>query len=122
MYDLHLGQELWKTEKRNELEVATEILRVATKKAEKTEILKRCKLSPVLLDKYLFALLELKLLRKEQEGENLLRTTDKGLEILHIYYYIKSVMGVKTVDFVFVSMLGRLLANKKAMNLRDYIV
>ena len=122
MYDVQSTQEHYKTEKRNELEVATEILRVATKKAEKKEILKRCNLSPTLLEKYLYALLELELLKTEQESENLFRTTEKGLEILRIYYYLKSVMGVKTVDFVLVRMLGRLVANKKAMNLKGYIV
>lgn len=115
-------QEYSTTEKRNELEVATEILRVATKKAEKKEILKRCNLTSTLLEKYLYALLELGLLSAEQESENLFRTTDKGLEILHVYYYIKSVMGVKPVDFVLVRTLGRLVANKKAMNLKEYIV
>ena len=75
-----------------------------------------------MLEKYLYALLELELLKTEQEGENLFRTTDKGLEILHIYYYLKSVMGVKTVDFVLVRALGRLVANKKTMNLKEYIV
>ena len=75
-----------------------------------------------MLEKYLYALLELELLKTEQEGENLFRTTDKGLEILRIYYYLKSVMGVKTVDFVLVRALGRLIANKKTMNLKEYIV
>ena len=67
-------------------------------------------------------MLELNLLKAEQDGEDFYRTTDKGLEVLHVYYYLKSVIGVKTVDFLLVRMLGRLMTNKKAAGIKGYIV
>ena len=109
-------QESNKTEKRNErneLEIATEILRAAARGMKKDEIVRRCSLSQTLLEKYLYALLELDLLETEQENEESYRTTEKGLEILRIYHYLKSFIGVKTVDFLLVRMLGRLVTNKK---------
>jgi len=111
-------QESNKTEKRNELEIATEILRAAARGMKKDEIVRRCSLSQTLLEKYLYALLELDLLEMEQASEESYRTTDKGLEILRIYHYLKAFMGVKTVDFLLVRMLGRLVTNKKERSVK----
>jgi predicted transcriptional regulator len=122
MYNQQSMQEYLKTKRKNELEVATEILRVATKKAEKEDILTRCHLSPTLLEKYLYALLELGLLTTDLDNKSIFRTTDKGLEILRVFYYLKSVMKIKTIDFLLVRMLGRLVTNKKAGNVKPYIL
>ena len=113
-----MKQESKKTEKRNELKIATEILRAAVKGMKKDEIVSQCGLNQALFEKYIYALLELDLLENEQENEESFRTTNKGLEILRIYHYLKSIMGVKTIDFLLVRMLGRLLANKKEHNLK----
>lgn len=106
-------QKLNKTKKRNELEISTEILRVAVTSIKRSEIGHRCNLSKTALEKHLYTLNELNLLMVEHKAEELYRTTEKGLEVLRTYHYIKSSTGLKTLDFFLVRLLGRLLTNKK---------
>lgn len=101
-----------RTGESNELDVAVNILRVAAEGIKKTEIMYRCNLDHMILNNYLCALMELKLLKVEKASETFYQTTEKGLQLLHIYYKLKWLLWGKTFDFLLVRLLNRLLLNK----------
>ena len=97
----------------NELDTAVNILRVAAEGIKKTEIMYRCNLDHIILNNYLCALMELKLLKVEKTSETSYQTTEKGLQLLHIYHKLKWLLWGKTFDFLLVRLLSRLLLNKR---------
>ncbi|MCK4320449.1 hypothetical protein KAW11_02440 [Candidatus Bathyarchaeota archaeon] len=101
-----------RTGESNELDVAVNILRVAAEGIKKTEIMYRCNLDHMILNNYLCALMELKLLKVEKTSETFYQTTEKGLQLLHIYHKLKWLLWGKTFDFLLVRLLNRLLLNK----------
>ncbi|MFQ6081066.1 MAG: winged helix-turn-helix domain-containing protein [Candidatus Bathyarchaeia archaeon] len=84
------------------------ILSLAGKGANKTEIMRRCSLKRASLEKYLFALTELNLLEVEEKSETFYRTSDKGLQLLRTYYRLKWLLWGDSFDFLLVRLLGRL--------------
>ncbi|UCF59576.1 MAG: hypothetical protein JSV15_03585 [Candidatus Bathyarchaeota archaeon] len=97
----------------NELDKAVNILRVAAEGIKKTEIMYRCNLDHMILNNYLYALMEMKLLKVEEASETFYQTTEKGLQLLHIYHKLKWLLWGKTFDFLLVRLLNRLLLNKR---------
>jgi len=108
-----LTQGCSKTGESNELDIAVNILRVAAEGIKKTEIMYRCNLDHMILNNYLCALMELKLLKVEETSETSYQTTEKGLQLLHIYHKLKWLLWGKTFDFLLVRLLSRLLLNKR---------
>lgn len=104
-------RECSKTDK-NDLDTVAEILRAATKGAKKAEIIGKCNLNHKALEKYLYVLVTLNLIKVEQKGENLYRTTDKGLQLMRTYYHLKALLGGKTYDLLLVRLLSQLIANR----------
>ena len=102
-----------KTGESNELDIAVNILRVAAEGIKKTEIMYRCNLDHMILNNYLYALMEMKLLKVEETSETFYQTTEKGLQLLHIYHKLKWLLWGKTFDFLLVRLLNRLLLNKR---------
>ncbi|UCE29288.1 MAG: hypothetical protein JSV85_00710 [Candidatus Bathyarchaeota archaeon] len=96
----------------NEVDVAVTILRAAAEGIKKTEIIYRCNLDHVILNNYLCALMELELLKAEKTSETFYQTTEKGLQLLHIYHKLKWLLSGRTFDFLLVRLIGRLLLNK----------
>lgn len=96
------------TKEGNELDVVVNILSLAGKGADKTEIMRRCSLKRDVLEKYLFALTELSLLKVEEKSETLYRTSDKGLQLLRTYYRLKWLLWGDSFDFLLLRLLGRL--------------
>lgn len=84
------------------------ILSLAGKGTNKAEIMRRCSLKHVVLEKYLFALIELNLLKVEEKSETFYRTSDKGLELLHTFYRLKWLLWGDSFDFLLVRLLGRI--------------
>jgi predicted transcriptional regulator len=97
-----------KTRKENEFNVVAKILRVAAKGSKEEEIMDRCKLSRMVLENYLSALEELKLLRVEGKSENFYRTTEKGIELLRIYHRLRWLLWGRDNDFLLMRILGQL--------------
>jgi len=100
----------------NEIETVANILRAAAKGAKKREIMYRCQLHGRVLEKYLYALTELNLLRTEQKGETSYRTTNDGLQLLRTYHRLKWMLKRKTFDFMLVRLLGQIITNKEKLD------
>lgn len=96
----------------NEVDVVANILRVAAEGAKKTDIMYRCNLDQMVLNNYLYALMELSLLEGEKKGESFYRTTEKGLQLLHVYHKLKWLLWGKTFDFLLIRLLSRLQLGK----------
>jgi predicted transcriptional regulator len=99
--------------KGNEFNVVAKILRVAAKGSKEEEIMQRCRLERAVLENYLSALAELKLVRAEGEDETFYRTTEKGLELLRIYYRLKWLLWGKDNDFLLMRLLGHVVKVKR---------
>jgi len=88
--------------------VAAKILRVAAKGSKEEEILEQCKLDSKVLENYLSALAELRLLMVEDKGEVFYRTTEEGLEFLRVYYRFRWLLWGRDRDFLVMRLLGQL--------------
>jgi len=88
--------------------VVAKILRVAAKGSREEEILEQCKLDSGVLENYLSALAELRLLMVEDKGETFYRTTEEGLEFLRIYYRLRWLLWGKDHDLLLMRLLGQL--------------
>ena len=88
--------------------MAAKILRVAAKGSREEEILEQCKLDSGVLENYLSALAELRLLMVEDKGETFYRTTEKGLELLRIYHRLRWLLWGRDNDFLLMRLLGQL--------------
>lgn len=97
-----------KTKERSEFETAASILRACGKGAKPIDIIYHCKLDPLTLEKYLFALMELGLLKAERKSQASYRTSDDGLQFLQTYHRLKWLLHGKTFDFLLTRLIGRL--------------
>jgi len=98
----------WDTRRRNEFSVAAKILRVAAKGSKEEEIMEQCRLDSQVLENYLSALAELRLLMVENKDETFYRTTEEGLEFLRIYYRLRWLLWGRDNDFLLMRLLGQL--------------
>lgn len=97
-----------RTKEGNELDVVVNILSLAGKGTNKTEIMRRCSLKRAVLEKYLYALTELNLLKVEEKSETCYRTSDKGLQLLCTYYRLKWLLWGDSFDFLLLRLLSKL--------------
>ena len=88
--------------------MVAKILRVAAKGSREEEILEQCKLDSGVLENYLSALAELRLLMVEDKGETFYRTTEEGLEFLRVYYRLRWLLWGKDHDLLLMRLLGQL--------------
>ena len=93
--------------------MVAKILRVAAKGSKEEEIMEQCKLDSMVLDNYLSALAELRLLTVDKKSETPYRTTQKGLDFLRIYHRLRWLLWGKDNDFLLVRLLGQLGKVKK---------
>jgi len=70
--------------------------------------MQRCKLDSMVLENYLSALAELRLLMVENKGETFYRTTQKGLDFLRTYHRLRWLLWGKDNDFLLMRLLGQL--------------
>jgi predicted transcriptional regulator len=103
----HVGGTLM-TEKRSEFEVVADILRVAALGSKESEVMSGCGLDHEALEKYMPAMVALKLLSVENESENFYRTTSRGLEFLRFYHGLLWLLWGKDFDFLLINILTRL--------------
>ena len=88
--------------------MVAKILRVAAKGSKEEEILEQCKLDSAVLENYLSALAELRLLMVEKKSGTFYRTTEKGLDFLRIYHRLRWLLWGGDSDFLLVRLLGQL--------------
>ena len=81
---------------------------MAAKGSKEEEIMEQCRLDSTVLENYLSALAELRLLVVEDKGETFYRTTAEGLEFLRIYYRLRWLLWGKDNDFLLMRLLGQL--------------
>ena len=92
---------------KHELDLVVKILKAASKGAKKRELHYRSGLKPTVFGKYVAALIELDLLEMKPDL-SYYKTTEKGLELLHVYYKLRWLLWGGTFDFMLVGLLGRL--------------
>ena len=93
--------------------MVAKILRVAAKGSKEEEIMEQCKLDSTVLENYLSALAELRLLIVEEKDKTFYRTTEKGLDFLRIYHRLRWLLWGKDNDFLLMRLLGQLGKVKK---------
>ena len=96
------------TEKRKEFDVVADILRVATLGSKESEIIVGCDLDRDSLEKYMPAMMALKLVSVKRESENFYRTTRRGVEFLRFYHGLRWLLWGKDFDLVLVNVLNKL--------------
>ena len=96
------------TGKRKEFDVVADILRVATLGSKESEIIVGCDLDRDSLEKYMPAMMALKLVSVKRESENFYRTTRRGVEFLRFYHGLRWLLWGKDFDFVLVNVLNEL--------------
>jgi len=101
-----------KARERSEFDVVANILRWATKGCKKEDIIIGCSLSRKLVERYIAALVQLKLLLVEERSEESYRTTGRGLELLRFYHGLKWLLWGKDFDFMFIRILAELKKEK----------
>jgi predicted transcriptional regulator len=92
---------------RHEFDTVVKILKAASKGAKKKELHHRSGLKPAIFGKYVAAMIELDLLDMKPDL-SYYKTTEKGLELLHIYHKLRWLLWGGTFDFMLVGLLGRL--------------
>jgi predicted transcriptional regulator len=90
---------------RREFDVVADILRLATVGSKESEIMVGCEVDRQVLEKYMPAMVVLKLVSVEKESENLYRTTDRGLEFLRFYHGLRWLLWGKDFDFLLIKIL-----------------
>ena len=103
----HVGGSLM-AEKRSEFDVIADILRVAALGSKESEVMTGCDLTRDLLEKYMPAIVVLKLVSVEKESENFYRTTSRGLEFLRFYHGLRWLLWGKDFDYLLINILTRL--------------
>ncbi|MDH5390082.1 MAG: winged helix-turn-helix domain-containing protein [Candidatus Bathyarchaeota archaeon] len=96
------------TEKRSEFDVIADVLRVAALGSKESEIMVGCDLNREVLEKYMPAMVVLKLVSVEKESENFYRATSRGLEFLRFYHGLRWLLWGKDFDFLLINILTRL--------------
>jgi len=106
------------TEKRKEFDVVADILRVAALGSKESEIMAGCEVDREVLEKYMPAMVILKLVSVEKESENFYRTTNRGLEYLRFYHGLRWLLWGKDFDFLLINILTRLKKNSNPYYVR----
>jgi predicted transcriptional regulator len=92
---------------KHEFDAVVKILKAASKGAKKKELHHRSGLKPAVFGKYVAAMIELDLLDMKTDL-SYYKTTEKGLELLHVYHKLRWLLWGGTFDFMLVGLLGRL--------------
>ncbi|UCC58541.1 MAG: hypothetical protein JSW14_01060 [Candidatus Bathyarchaeum sp.] len=106
------------TENRKEFDVVADILRVATLGSKESEIIVGCDLDQDSLEKYMPAMMALKLVSVKKERENFYRTTRRGVEFLRFYHGLRWLLWGKDFDLVLVNVLNKLKKDRKPYYVR----
>ena len=104
--------------KRKEFDVVADILRVAALGSKESEIIVGCELGHEILEKYIPAMLLMKLIQVNKENENVYKTTGKGLEFLRFYHGLRWLLWGKDMDYVLAKTMKKLEKEQKPYYVR----
>lgn len=105
-------------EQGKDFEVVAQILRVAALGSKESEIIVGCELDHKILEKYVPAMMLMKLITVNKENENVYKTTDKGLEFLRFYHGLRWLIWGKDMDYVLAETMKKLESEKKPYYVR----
>ena len=105
-------------EEKKEFDIVADILRVSVLGSKESEIIVGCDLDRDSLEKYMPAMMALKLVSVEKESENFYRTTRRGVEFLRFYHGLRWLLWGKDFDFVLVNVLNKLKKDGKPYYVR----
>jgi predicted transcriptional regulator len=77
------------SQRRNNLEIVAEILKIARKGAKKTRIVYGANMNFKMLDEYLEKLTKAGLIANSEDNGGLIKTTEKGVEYLQQFYSLQ---------------------------------
>ena len=95
-------------EERKEFDVVADILRVAALGSKESEIIVGCELDHGCLEKYVPAMLLMKLITVSKDNENIYKTTDKGLGFLRFYHGLRWLLWGKDMDYMLAETMKKL--------------
>jgi predicted transcriptional regulator len=104
--------------RRKEFDVVADILRVATLGSKESEIKVGCDLDQNCLEKYMPAMMALKLVNVKKANENFYQTTRRGIEFLRFYHGLRWLLWGKDFDLTLVNILNNLKKDKKPFYVR----
>ncbi len=105
-------------EDKKEFDIVANILRLAVLGSKESEIMTGCNLNRDSLEKYVPAMMLLKLISVKKETENYYRTTSKGLEFLRFYHGLRWLLWGEDSDYLFVSTMSKLKNERKPYYVR----
>jgi predicted transcriptional regulator len=80
---------MYMSQRRNNLEIVAEILKIAKKGAKKTRIVYGANMNFKMLDEYLEKLTKAGLIANSENNGGLIKTTEKGVEYLQQFYSLQ---------------------------------
>ena len=105
--------------KRKEFDIVADILRVAALGSKESEIIVGCELDQEILEKYIPAMLLMKLIQVNKENEETCyKTTEKGLEFLRFYHGLRWLLWGKDMDYVLANTMKKLEKEQKPYYVR----
>lgn len=102
-----------KEKERSEFDVVANILRLAAIGSKKEEIMVGCNLSREAVEKYLSAMVQLKLMGVEERSGRFYRTTGRGLELLRFYHGLRWLLWGRDFDVLMVRIMTRLKRDRQ---------
>lgn len=93
---------------RKEFDVVADILRAAALGSKESEIIAGCDLDRKSIEKYMPAIMLLKLVSVKKETENVYQTTKKGIEFLRFYHGLRWLLWGKDFDYSLINSLSKL--------------
>jgi predicted transcriptional regulator len=80
---------MYMSQRRSNLEIVAEILKIARKGAKKTRIVYGANMNFKMLDEYLEKLTKAGLIANSEDNGGLIKTTEKGVEYLQQFYSLQ---------------------------------
>jgi predicted transcriptional regulator len=80
---------MYMSQRRSNLEIVAEILKIAKKGAKKTRIVYGANMNFKMLDEYLEKLTKAGLIANSEDNGGLIKTTEKGVEYLQQFYSLQ---------------------------------
>ena len=114
---IQVGSSLMAEEK-NAFDLIADILRITTSGTKESEILADLNLDRDLWEKYIPAIVALKLVSVQNQSENSYRTTNRGLEFLRFYHGLHWLLWGKDGDFLLINALSKLKKTREPYYVR----
>lgn len=101
-----------------EFDVIADILRVSALGSKESELMVGCDIDRKSLEKFMPAMMILKLVNVKKETENFYQTTTKGLEFLKFYHSLRWLLWGKDADYMLINIMNKLKKEEKPYYVR----